>query len=135
MSELLRKFKLDLNTMEIERTIGCERIEMADKLFRAIQNDNVLELGTWEPNQVDQIVSSIPFGNQYEYSPSFNDFGHNPSNEEFFEQMDYLVPHLLRVLKPGRLACIHVKDRIRFGAQHGTGVPTVDPFSDMTTAC
>jgi DNA modification methylase len=48
--------------------------------------------------------------------------------------MDYLVPLLLKVLKPGRLACIHVKDRIRFGGQHGTGVPTVDPFSDMTTA-
>jgi DNA modification methylase len=134
MSELLRKFKLDLNTMEIKRTIGCERIEMADGAFRCIQNDNVLELTTWEPNQVDQIVTSIPFGNQYEYSPSFNDFGHNPSNEEFFQQMDYLVPLLLKVLKPGRLACIHVKDRIRFGAQHGTGVPTVDPFSDMTTA-
>jgi len=134
MSELLRKFKLDLNTMEIKRTIGCERIEAASEKFRYINNDNVLELATWTDNQVDQIVTSIPFGNQYEYSPSFNDFGHNPSNEDFFVQMDYLVPLLLKVLKPGRLACIHVKDRIRFGGQHGTGVPTVDPFSDMTTA-
>lgn len=134
MSELLRKFKLDLNIMEIKRTIGCERLEAASEKFRYINNDNVLELQTWTDNQVDQIVTSIPFGNQYEYSPSFNDFGHNPSNEEFFSQMDYLVPLLLKVLKPGRLACIHVKDRIRFGGQHGTGVPTVDPFSDMTTA-
>lgn len=135
MSELLRKFKLDLNTMEIKRTIGCDRIETASETFRAIHNDNVLELETWTANQVDEIVTSIPFGNQYEYSPSFNDFGHNPSNKDFFAQMEFLVPLLLKVLKPGRLACIHVKDRIRFGGQHGTGVPTVDRFSDQTADC
>lgn len=132
MSTLLRKFKLDLKTMQITRTLGCDRIEMASDKFRAVNNDCVVELATWADNQVDEVVTSIPFGNQYEYSPAFEDFGHNPTNEEFFAQMDYLVPHLLRVLKPGRLACIHVKDRIRFGNQHGTGVPTVDRFSDKT---
>jgi DNA-directed RNA polymerase subunit RPC12/RpoP len=49
--------------------------------------------------------------------------------------MDFLVPELLRVLRPGRMACIHVKDRIRFGNVTGKGVPTVDPFSDQTTGC
>jgi DNA modification methylase len=121
--------------MEIKRSIGCDRIETASEKFRAVHNDCVLELATWTDNQVDQIVTSIPFGNQYEYSPNFNDFGHNPSNEEFFKQMDFLVPHLLRVLKPGRLACIHVKDRIRFGNVTGKGVPTVDRFSDKTADC
>lgn len=135
MSELLRKFKLDLNTMQITRTIGCERTEAASDKFRAVNNDNVLELRTWTENQVDLVVTSIPFGNQYEYSPSFNDFGHNPSNEEFFQQMDYFTPLLLKVLKPGRLACIHVKDRIRFGNVTGHGVPTVDRFSDKTADC
>jgi DNA modification methylase len=46
--------------------------------------------------------------------------------------MDYLTPNLLRVLKPGRVACIHVKDRILFGNATGDGMPTVDPFSDLT---
>lgn len=50
------------------------------------------------------------FSTQYEYSPSYNDFGHTDGNEHFFAQMDFLTPQLLRVLKPGRLACIHVKD-------------------------
>jgi hypothetical protein len=40
----------------------------------------------------------------------------------------------MRVLKPGRVAAIHVKDRILFGNATGTGMPTLDPFSDMTTA-
>ena len=46
--------------------------------------------------------------------------------------MNFLTPELLRVLKPGRVAAIHVKDRILFGNATGTGMPTVDPFSDMT---
>ena len=32
------------------------------------------------------------------------------------------------ILCPGRLACIHVKDRILFGNVTGAGVPTVSPF-------
>jgi DNA modification methylase/Zn finger protein HypA/HybF involved in hydrogenase expression len=133
MSALLRKFKLSLKPdMNLKRTLGCERAEVEGDLFRAIHNDCVKELADWPENCVDQVVTSIPFGNQYEYSPSVNDFGHNPDNEAFFRQMDFLVPNLLRVLRPGRMACIHVKDRIRFGNVTGKGVPTVDRFSDKT---
>jgi DNA modification methylase len=85
-------------------------------------------------NSVDLIHTSIPFGNHYEYSASYNDFGHNEDNEKFFEQMDFLVPELLRVLKPGRIAAIHVKDRVRYGSVTGDGFIALDPFSDQTSA-
>lgn len=42
--------------------------------------------------------------------------------------MDFLTPELLRVLTPGRVAAIHVKDRVLFGNATGTGMPTVEPF-------
>ena len=42
--------------------------------------------------------------------------------------MDFLTPELLRVLRPGRVAAIHVKDRILFGNVTGYGMPTVNPF-------
>jgi DNA modification methylase len=42
--------------------------------------------------------------------------------------MDFLTPNLLRVLKPGRLAAIHVKDRIVPMGMTGYGSPTVYPF-------
>lgn len=136
MSALLRKFKLSLKPdMNLKRDMGCSRTEVEGDLFRAIHNDVVPELESWPDNSVDEIVTSIPFGNQYEYSASFNDFGHNPDNGAFFRQMDFLVPHLLRVLRPGRLACVHVKDRIRFGNVTKLGMPTVDPFSDQTNSC
>jgi len=137
MTEIMRKYKLTPTTdMEFIRslTTGGERAEVSDKLFRAIRNDTILELMDWPDACVDMILTSIPFGNQYEYSPSYNDLGHNDDNEAFFRQMDHLCPSLLRILQPGRIAAIHVKDRIRFGNVTGDGFPTVDPFSDMTVA-
>ena len=79
-------------------------------------------------NSVDLIVTSIPFSNQYEYTPSYLDFGHTDDNQHFWAQMDYLTPQLLRVLRPGRIYACHVKDRINFGAVTGAGLPTVSPF-------
>jgi len=46
--------------------------------------------------------------------------------------MDYLTPELLRILKPGRIAAIHVKDRILFGNATGDGMPTCDFFHEET---
>ena len=79
-------------------------------------------------NSVDLIVTSIPFSNHYEYTPSYNDFGHNEDTRRFFEQMGYLTPNLLRVLKPGRVFACHVKDRVLFGNATGMGMPTMEPF-------
>lgn len=117
---------------KMKRSIGVERVVVEGKNFKYINNDCILELEQMPENSVDEIVTSIPFGNHYEYTPSYNDLGHNEDNDRFFEQMDYLTPNLLRVLKPGRVAAIHVKDRILFGNATGDGMPTVDPFSDLT---
>lgn len=116
---------------DLERTIGCDRREWASERFTAIHNDSVLELAGMAENSVDMVCTSIPFGNQYEYTPSYNDFGFSEDNAQFWQQMDYLTPNLLRVLKPGRVAAVHVKDRIRFGRVTGLGMPTVDRFSDQ----
>ncbi len=138
MTELLRTYRLQAeNPMELLRSLvtGDDRAESRGDLFRAIHNDTALELPTWPENSVHHICTSIPFGNQYEYSPTFNDLGHNTGDDGFFEQMDFIVPELLRVLKPGRVAAIHVKDRIQFGNVTGMGFPTVSAFSDKTREC
>jgi DNA modification methylase len=136
MTQIMRQHGLNSTSIaeKLARTIGVEREEIAGKKFTAVFNDNVVELPRLADNSVDLIHTSIPFSNHYEYTPTYNDFGHNEDNAKFFEQMDYLTPELLRVLKPGRVAAIHVKDRILFGNATGTGMPTVDPFSDLTTA-
>jgi DNA modification methylase len=87
-----------------------------------------------ESNSTGMILTSIPFGDHYEYSDNYNDFGHNHGNGEFFKQMDYLTPNLLRTLKPGRIAAIHVKDRIRYSYQNGTSFTTISDFSGQTVS-
>lgn len=116
---------------KLMRYMFSKREESKGKLYTAINNDNVSECKKMKDNSVDLIVTSVPFSNHYEYTSSFNDFGFNTDNNEFFKQMDYLTPELLRILRPGRLACIHVKDRVLFGNATGDGMPTIDPFSDM----
>lgn len=130
MSEIIREYGLDpLNfSAELTRAIGIERIAARGEGWQVANNDCVVETKLIEENSVDLIVTSIPFSNHYEYTPSYNDFGHTDDDEHFFGQMDFLTPELIRVLKPGRLACIHVKDRILFGNVTGCGFPTVNPF-------
>ena len=117
---------------EMRRSVGVERKELKGKNFRFINNDCVMEMFDMSENSVDHIITSIPFSNHYEYTPSYNDFGHTDNDDHFFEQMDYLVPEMLRVLKPGRIACIHVKDRIFYGSQTGLGFSSVNPFHATT---
>ena len=135
MADIVKKNGLssvDSISEKMKRSIGVKRVTVEGNHYKYINNDCILELEQMEENSVDEIITSIPFGNHYEYTPSYNDLGHNEDNDRFFEQMDYLTPNLLRVLKPGRVACVHVKDRILFGNATGDGMPTVDPFSDLT---
>jgi len=114
---------------EMRRSLGVTRQERKGQTWTAVNNDCVLETMTMADNSVDEIVTSIPFGNHYEYVASLNDFGHNPSDADFWVQMDFLIPELLRVLKPGRMACIHVKDRLLYGHQTPHGMMEVDYFT------
>lgn len=130
MSEIIREYGLQPAAIAdaLQRSIGVDRIEAAGEGWLAANNDCVTETETMEEHSVDLIVTSIPFANHYEYTPSYNDFGHTDDNTHFWAQMDYLTPQLLRILAPGRIYACHVKDRILFGNVTGAGVPTVSPF-------
>ncbi len=130
MSAIIKEHGLNNVAMAdvLARTIGVERLEVRGDRFTVANNDCVVEARRQPDNNVDLIITSIPFANHYEYTPSYNDFGHTENNDHFWAQMDFLTPELLRILKPGRLYCCHVKDRILFGNVTGAGAPTVSPF-------
>lgn len=130
MIEIVKKYGLNQNNKAqgLNRKIGVKAVKVEGKYYTAVHNDCVEEVRTMNDNSVDLIHTSIPFGNHYEYSANYNDFGHNQNTKRFFEQMDFLTPELLRILKPGRVAAIHVKDRVLFGNATGTGMPTIEPF-------
>lgn len=130
MTQIIKEYGLSTAAMaeHLQRGMGVDRIEVTGDNYRVINNDCVQETAAMPDNSVDLIVTSVPFSTQYEYSPNYCDFGHTDNNEHFFQQMDFLASNLLRVLKPGRIAAIHVKDRIVPGGMTGLGYQTVYPF-------
>jgi hypothetical protein len=136
MTEIIREFGMAhaASAAQLARSLGVVRVEASGDAYRCVNNDCVDECGSMPGNSVDLIVTSIPFANQYEYTPSFNDFGHTDDNAHFWRQMDFLTPQLLRVLQPGRVCAIHVKDRITPGGINGLGFQTVTPVSDECVA-
>lgn len=130
LREIVRKYGLSerLAAIRMARSIGVNRVEIKGRNWTAVNNDCCVETAQMPDNSVGFIVTSIPFSNQFEYSPSYNDFGHNADTEKFFQQMDFLSPQLLRILKPGRVFACHVKDRTLYGNVTGMGMTTIEPF-------
>ncbi|MEQ6328120.1 DNA methyltransferase [Pseudomonas chengduensis] len=136
MTQIIREFGLAHAAMaqQLARSLGVERVQASGEHYTVVNNDCVLETQQMQADSVHLIMTSIPFGNQYEYSPSYNDFGHTDDSDHFWQQMDFLIPELYRVLQPGRIAAIHVKDRITPSGISGMGFQVVEPFSDQCTA-
>lgn len=136
MINIVREYGLNTDkiTADMKRQIFKNRRSSTIGNATVFNEDTVIIHQEMESNSTDMILTSIPFGDHYEYSDNYNDMGHNHGNDEFFKQMDYLTPNLLRTLKPGKIAAIHVKDRIRYSYQNGTSFTTIDDFSGKTVA-
>jgi DNA modification methylase len=134
MINLVREYGLNTDKIksDMKRQIFNSRKSAKIGSATVFNEDTVVIHNEMESNSTDMILTSIPFGDHYEYSDNYNDMGHNHGNEEFFKQMDFLTPNLLRTLKPGRIAAIHVKDRIRYSYQNGTSFTTISDFSGET---
>lgn len=59
---------------------------------------------------IDLAIFSPPFSDLFVYSDSERDMGNCGSHDEFMEHYAYFTQALMRVLKPGRLACVHCSD-------------------------
>lgn len=136
MINLVREYGLNIDkiTSDMKRQIFKNRRSSQIGNAKVFNEDTVAIHEEMETNSTDMILTSIPFGDHYEYSDNYNDMGHNHGNDEFFKQMDYLTPNLLRTLKPGKIAAVHVKDRIRYSYQNGTQFTTISDFSGQTVS-
>lgn len=77
-----------------------------------------------EAESVDLCVSSIPFGALFTYSGKIEDIGNNQDGtdmraSQFGLHMRFFVAQLLRAMKPGTNACIHIQQLLRYKNQHG----------------
>lgn len=119
---------------EVGRTMDVERQVVEGPGYRLVCGDAAEELRSIESDSIDLIVTSPPFSTQYEYSPSYRDLGHTDDDRHFFEHLAYITAELFRVLKPGRIAAVHCKDRVVPGGLRGWGFQTVSRFSDALAA-
>lgn len=69
--------------------------------------DSCERLAELDDNSIDLAVYSPPFASLFTYSPSERDLGNNPDHPTFQQHYRFIVEHLLRVIKPGRMCVVH----------------------------
>jgi DNA modification methylase len=77
----------------------------------AIYNGDCVDVLRQLPDRsVGFTVFSPPFLNLFVYSDSEADMGNSTDDGEFFRHYGYMLEHLTRIMKPGRLAAVHCSD-------------------------
>lgn len=76
--------------------------------YAIYQGDCVELIKSLPDNSIGLSVFSPPFPGMYAYTDSGRDMGNCKSVNEMLSHMDFLIPELLRILKPGRLCCVHL---------------------------
>jgi DNA modification methylase len=67
-------------------------------------------------NSVHMEIYSPPFRGMYHYSSHERDLSNCDSYEDFFNQYEFYVRELFRILMPGRICAVHCMDTPRDGA-------------------
>lgn len=86
----------------------------------ALHNSDCIEgMHAMPEASVDCAVFSPPFGDLFVYSDSERDLGNAGEGEAFVEQYQFFAEALTRVMKPGRIACVHCTDLPTRKGKHG----------------
>ena len=81
--------------------------------------DSCERLAAIDDNTVDLSVYSPPFASLFTYSPSERDLGNSFDRDQFVEHYGFIIDHVLRVTRPGRLSVVHVQQLTTTKATHG----------------
>jgi DNA modification methylase len=93
--------------------------DAAGDRWQMMLGDSVERLAELEDESIDLSIYSPPFASLYTYSPSARDLGNSKSRAEFLEHYGYVSREVLRVLRPGRIAAVHVQQLTNTKATHG----------------
>ena len=76
-----------------------------------LHNSDCIEgMAAMPEGSVDCSVFSPPFGDLFVYSDSERDLGNAGTGEKFLNQYKFFADQLTRVMKPGRIVCVHCTD-------------------------
>jgi superfamily II DNA or RNA helicase len=99
-----------------------ERLPDARSDHYWLQHGDSIELmGQMDANSVDMSVYSPPFSSLFTYSSEPADLGNcsDQDTAEFNIGFSHFARALFRVMKPGRVSCLHLSQLIAFRARHG----------------
>lgn len=77
--------------------------------WRLMLGDSCERMAEIETASIDLSIFSPPFLSLFTYSPTERDVGNSHGEAEFYEHFGIIIDELLRVTKPGRIACCHVQ--------------------------
>lgn len=77
--------------------------------WRLLLGDSCERLAEIDDDTVDFAVYSPPFASLYTYSPSERDLGNSATTDEFIDHYRFVLDHMMRVTKPGRINAVHVQ--------------------------
>ena len=93
--------------------------EYSGKSWVLHNSDCVEGMEAMPENSVDCAIFSPPFGDLFVYSDSERDLGNAGEGQAFMDQYRFFAEALTRVLRPGRIACVHCTDLPMRKGKHG----------------
>lgn len=118
-NKMMEQITKNVNAKEYGLKFDYNRREVKTDEYHIINGDSCDLIKEIPSNSIDLSVFSPPFSTLFTYSDNIRDMGNCVSDEEFFEQQKYLLKELYRIIKPGRLVCVHSKDLARYKNSSG----------------
>jgi DNA modification methylase len=116
---MMEQITQNVNAQSYGLKLDYNRREERNEWYHIINGDSIDLIKEVPDNSIDLSVFSPPFSTLFTYSDNIRDMGNCISDEEFFEQQKYLLKELYRIIKPGRLVCVHSKDLARYKNSSG----------------
>lgn len=93
--------------------------EESGEMWRLMLGDSCERLAEIPDESIDLTIQSPPFAQLFTYTDSLRDLGNCGSRDEFLTHYAFIIAELLRITKPGRVACVHVQQLTSTKATHG----------------
>jgi DNA modification methylase len=87
-----------------------------DEKFKIVNDDCIRQMRSqMDESSIDCMITSVPFPSTYSYTNLDNDLGNSETYGEMKIHFSYWFRALYRVMKPGRIACVHCMQLPPFG--------------------
>lgn len=122
-AEMMESIVAEMREFNLEKS-GRQTMEYKSDVaegdgYKLFLGDSVEQLDKIETESVGLAVFSPPFPGMYTYTNSPRDIGNSKDIDELMGHFRFMMPKILRVLKPGRSCVIHLTQQVAFKGTDG----------------